>query len=98
MKSKFSDNYNIHFSSVRQIDIISKNLSQGNVVTNTLNKLKLGYSDIYIFGDSENDLSMLNLSKNAFDMENSRIENKNEYNIVLSKDEDGFAKIIKKIM
>lgn len=98
-KSKFSKNFDIQFSGIRRIDIISKNISKGKVLKKILNELKIEENEIYIFGDSENDISMLELSENSYIMENSKIDNyNNQFYIAPSNNNDGVAKIINTLL
>ncbi|MFL8952179.1 Cof-type HAD-IIB family hydrolase [Helcococcus kunzii] len=98
-KSKFSKNFDIQFSGLRQIDIISKNISKGKALKKILNELKIEDNEIYIFGDSENDISMLELSENSYIMENSKIDNyNNQFYIAPSNNNDGVAKIINTLL
>lgn len=94
--SIFSSKYEIKFSGHRQLDIIPKNISKGKALTNVLEEIDASIDEVYIFGDSENDISMLNLSNNSYVMENSKIKDKeNYYNLTSSNDNNGVANIIK---
>lgn len=95
INSERFNEYNIQFSGQRQVDITSKNISKGKAVQYILEQIKPDNTNVYIFGDNENDFSMLNLSENSYIMENSKLNNKdNKYDIAPSNDDDGVAKII----
>lgn len=96
-KNKVFDNFELIFSANRQIDIININYSKGSALKYLLNKYNLANKKIYIFGDSENDISMLNLSENSYLMDNSKIKS-SKFKRTLSNNDDGVAKIIQKII
>ena len=79
------------------IDITLKNVSKGNAVKILANYYNLSLDNIAVFGDNDNDISMLNVTKNSFAMGNATEEVKNIANFVIdSNNEDGVAKAIKK--
>ena len=79
------------------IDITLKNVSKGNAVKIFTNYYNLSLDNIAVFGDNDNDISMLNVTKNSFAMGNATEEVKNIANFVIdSNNEDGVAKAIKK--
>lgn len=97
--SNLKNDFNIVFSCQTQIDVVPNGISKGIAVKYLINKLDIDYNNIYIFGDSENDLSMLSLSKNSFLMGNA---NNNlqilNYNLIKSNDDNGVSNIIKNII
>ena len=79
------------------IDITLKNVSKGNAVKILANYYNLSLDNIAVFGDNDNDISMLNVTKNSFAMGNATEEVKNIASFVIdSNNEDGVAKAIKK--
>ena len=79
------------------IDITLKNVNKGNAVKILANYYNLSLDNIAVFGDNDNDISMLNVTKNSFAMGNATEEVKNIANFVIdSNNEDGVTKAIKK--
>lgn len=92
---ELSHTFEVAYSGHRQLDINNKGLNKGKSVARLLDELKVDSDDVYIFGDGENDLTMLNLSDNSYLMGNaSQSLKKESYLVIASNDEDGVAKII----
>lgn len=84
------DNMNITFSKPFFLEIMNKNVSKGYAITFLANKLNIDKSEIIAFGDSYNDISMLEASGTSVAMENGVLDVKNicDY-ITTSNNEDG---------
>lgn len=99
VNSSFSKEYDLVFASPRQLDLIPKHISKGEGIGRILEDIKVDRNKIYIFGDSENDLSMMSLSRNAYAMGNADQELLDHVDLLtLSNDEDGVAYIAKTLL
>lgn len=69
VKSKILDKYGDHVEAYRNqcfIDIVPKGCSKGNGLMMILEGEKVSTEDIYTVGDSFNDVSMFNITKNSY--------------------------------
>ncbi|NUU98746.1 hypothetical protein XO12_01090 [Marinitoga sp. 1154] len=99
MVSKYSKNLNIVRSFNIYLDFLSKNSSKGAALKKLSKIYDFDISKAYIFGDSENDISMLSLSKNSYAMGNASNHVKDAANhIAPSNNEEGVAIVLKKIL
>ncbi|OQY10994.1 MAG: hypothetical protein B6I29_00095 [Marinitoga sp. 4572_148] len=99
MISKYNNKLNIVRSFSIYLDFLNKDSSKGIALKKLSQIYNFDISKTYIFGDSENDVSMLQLSKNSYAMENANEHVKNAAkNITLSNDEEGVAIVIEKIL
>jgi Cof subfamily protein (haloacid dehalogenase superfamily) len=102
-QSKMTLMYNNKLNIVRSfniyLDFLNKDTSKGNALKKISQMYNLDLKNAYIFGDSENDISMLILSKNSYAMGNAANHVKEfAKNIALSSDEEGVAIVIEKIL
>ena len=65
LNEKF-DNIEVFDANNRWIDISNKNGNKGQAVKFVLDKFKINELPLYVFGDGENDISMLKLTKNNY--------------------------------
>lgn len=102
LQKKFP-NYNINRVSPYTCDITNATATKGNAIKRLTNVFSIGLKNVAVFGDSENDISMLNEARingglavavgNAMDLV------KDNANFVTSPVyEDGFAKAVDKIL
>jgi hypothetical protein len=81
------------------LDFIPYGVSKGNSLKIISKMYNLDPNTLYVFGDSENDIDMLELTKNSFAMGNATEDVKKVANYLLqSNDEDGVAYAIEKIL
>ncbi|SHE67961.1 hypothetical protein SAMN02745164_00922 [Marinitoga hydrogenitolerans DSM 16785] len=99
MVSKYNNKLNIVRSFNIYLDFLNKDSSKGIALKKLSEIYDFDLSKAYIFGDSENDISMLKLSKNSYAMKNASEHVKSEAkNIAPSNDEEGVAIVIEKIL
>ncbi|GAB6189982.1 Cof-type HAD-IIB family hydrolase [Marinitoga arctica] len=99
MISKFDHKLNIVRSFDIYLDFLNKDSSKGNALKKLSQIYNFDLSEAYIFGDSENDISMLSLTKNSYAMNNASEKVKSiTKNIAPSNDEEGVAIVIEKIL
>ncbi|WGS64590.1 HAD family hydrolase [Marinitoga aeolica] len=99
MISKYDHKLNIVRSFNIYLDFLNKDTSKGNALKRIAQLYDLDLENAYIFGDSENDISMLVLSKNSYAMNNASEKVKcAAKNIAPSNDEEGVAIVIEKIL
>ncbi|MCQ2789204.1 MAG: Cof-type HAD-IIB family hydrolase [bacterium] len=94
LKEKFP-NYSIVNSSPTFIDFLSKETSKGNAIKYITSKLNIPLRQVAVFGDSENDISMLSLVASqgglAVAVDNAQQSVKDNSNYITdSVDNDGF--------
>ena len=65
------DAYELVFSDERKLEITKKGISKGNALDALLEKLGLSNEEVAVFGDSENDISMLAGRPYSFAMDNA---------------------------
>lgn len=81
------------------VDIISKDVNKGTAMAYLLDKWKLDSNQMLVFGDSNNDLEMLELTDNSYAMLNANEEVKRVANFVTSSNDDnGVLKVIEKFI
>lgn len=102
MKEKFP-NYHVDISADCYCDITKMSATKGNAVEKLAKILKIGLQDAAIFGDAENDITMLNLVKKsgglAIAVGNAMDSVKRSANYITAPaTEGGFAKGIDKIL
>lgn len=66
------------------IDITNKGNSKGNAIKHLCMKEKIAFEDIYVIGDSYNDISMFEITKNSFVMQDADKYVKSKANYVVS--------------
>lgn len=96
IKMKFSDRYWCGRTMPFWLEIMPKHTNKGNALNMLLDTLKVDKKDVYVFGDGENDLSMLALGHsiamgNALDTVKAQCEFVTDTN-----EEDGIANFIEK--
>lgn len=98
LQSGLFDQYNFIFSAERQVDVVPKEVSKGKTLEYLLEKEGLKGEDLYVFGDSENDISMLELGNYAYIVSNadSKVVDQG-FEMIGSNDQDALAKIVEKI-
>jgi hypothetical protein len=65
------DDYELVFSDERKLEITKKGINKGNALDTLLAKLGISNEEVAVFGDSENDLSMLTGRRYSFAMANA---------------------------
>ncbi len=81
------------------IEITSKKATKGNALADILMKFGIAEDEVLVFGDSENDLSMLNYPK-AYAMANADAMIKQKATCILpyTNAEDGIAKFVEEVV
>ncbi len=81
LKDKFSDKYELVSSDIDNIDVVLKGRSKGKGIETLSSYYNIPIENIGVIGDSENDISMFNYSKNRFAMKNGieSLKNKADY-------------------
>jgi len=98
-EKEFQDEFNLMKSWDTYLDFIPFGVSKGNSLKIISKMYNLDTDTLYVFGDSENDLDMLELTKNSFAMGNATEDVKKVANYLIpSNDEDGVAYAIEKIL
>ncbi|MFC6291446.1 hypothetical protein BHU61_04535 [Macrococcus epidermidis] len=87
------------YSGFNCIDIIHKGTNKAVAIKKVLNILVANMQDLYVFGDSDNDIEMLKLTKNSFAMANGndKVKSIAKYEIP-SNDENGVLITMEKIL
>lgn len=94
-KVLFDKNPNWTGKETAYIDINSPNVSKGEAVKILCDKLNLDLKDVICIGDSQNDISMLEIAGKSVVMGNAKNEIKKYADfIALSNDEDGVARFL----
>ncbi len=76
MKEELSVNYDLIFHSTKVFEIIPKGFSKASGIQKICEYLKIRREDTYAFGDSSNDLEMLQYAGYGISMGNGTIEAK----------------------
>lgn len=97
---KIIDSFTFNRTTPRWLEISPKGVSKGNNLKTLAEELNIGLDEIMVFGDGENDLSMLTLVENSVCMINGMdsVKAKTKYISDYSNDEDGVAKFVRKMM
>ncbi|KAF2955368.1 HAD family hydrolase [Marinitoga sp. 38H-ov] len=99
MQVKYNNELNIVRSFNIYLDFLNKDSSKGIALKKLSNIYNFDLKNAYVFGDSENDISMLSLSNNSYAMGNASNHVKESANYIApSTDEEGVASIIEKIL
>lgn len=100
-RSKIStvDNINISSSWINNIEAMGLDVSKGQAIKKLAKKLNIELDEVVAIGDSENDLSMLDIAGLSIGMENGAdiIKARADY-ITDTNDNDGVAKAIEKFI
>ena len=98
-EKEFQGEFNLMKSWDTYLDFIPYDVSKGNSLKIISKMYNLDPNTLYVFGDSENDIDMLELTKNSFAMGNAKEDVKKVANYLIpSNDEDGVAYAIEKIL
>ncbi len=98
LSTKFNNYLNVIMSFHSFLDIIPKNTSKGLALEKLSEIYKFDLKNAHIFGDSENDISMLEKTNNSYAMGNASENVKKVAKfIVPSNDEEGVAYAVEKI-
>lgn len=79
---KFSDEIEVHHN-INNLDITPKNCSKGHAIKQLAELYNVDYDDVYVIGDSYNDISMLEATLNAFSFNRSPDEVKKHANYLV---------------
>lgn len=82
----YSKQFNIEFSSGNYTDILPKGISKGNALKKALQNF--AFNDIYVIGDSINDLSMIFNSNKLVAVENAVYEVKKQASMTIASNKD----------
>lgn len=91
--------YEFVFSDERKLEITKKGVNKGVALDQLLNKLKISHDEVVVFGDSENDISMLANKPYSFAMANAlpKAKSYSTYE-TFSNDENGVYHGLRKLM
>lgn len=99
LKNEFSSKLNITKSIEDCIDIMSKNVSKGNALSDLSRKLGIHEEEVAAVGDGDNDLEMIRFAGKSAAVANAEEELKeNADYITASNDNDGVAEFIEKFI
>ena len=95
LEEEFSEDFEFAYTSPRWMESMAKGISKGNSLISLANELNIELDEILVFGDGENDLSMLRVVKHSIAMENAMECVKQEVSeITESNDDAGVAKAV----
>lgn len=95
--SEFGDKYEFTITSKNNIDINVRNISKLNSIKEISLKENIPYSNVFVFGDSQNDMKALEYFNNSYAMKNALDEVKKiAKNIIGDNDSNDIAKIVLK--
>jgi Cof subfamily protein (haloacid dehalogenase superfamily) len=98
-EKKFEGKINIMRSFNTYLDFMPFGVSKGEALKILSKIYNFNVEEVYVFGDSQNDIDMLKISRNSFAMGNAQKEVKEVASYVIpSNDEDGVAFAIEKIL
>ncbi|HOB16532.1 MAG TPA: Cof-type HAD-IIB family hydrolase [Defluviitoga sp.] len=98
-EKKFEGRINIMKSFSSYLDFMPFGVSKGEALKILAEIYNFNVEEAYVFGDSQNDIDMLRISKNSFAMGNAEKEVKEAASYVIpSNDEDGVAYALEKIL
>lgn len=81
------------------IEIVPSNIDKANRLQEIMHKENINKDEVIVFGDSQNDIEMLEFIPNSYAMENATEEvKKHAHYIADSHDKNGVAKILKKLL
>lgn len=94
IKKEFKAHFEL-FPSSHSIEISPKGVNKGNALQYLINTTNLNNDDIYVVGDSSNDIPMFNLFENSFAMDSSDAFTKTKAKYTISKfcDLNNFTKL-----
>lgn len=93
------ENINISSSWWNNIEAMALDVSKGGALKRLIEMLNIEFKDVIAIGDSENDLSMLNIAGLSIAMANGSDEIKKKVDYITdSNDNDGVAKAIEKFV
>lgn len=92
IKEKFGNDFSTMYSEPYYFELMPKDVTKGDTLLEIASYLGIKKEDIYAFGDSYNDLSMIELAGNGVAMGNGVSEIKEAADFVtLSNEEDGIG-------
>ena len=95
LEKEFIDDFEFAYTSSRWMEAMAKGITKGNSLIELANELNIGLDEILVFGDGENDLSMLRVVKHSIAMANAMDVVKKEVSeITESNDDAGVAKAV----
>ncbi|WP_027120146.1 Cof-type HAD-IIB family hydrolase [[Mycoplasma] testudinis] len=74
ISQKYKTDIDCHISSETYLDISGKNISKLSAVLFIMKKIKVLSDDVYVFGDSQNDIPLFKYFKNSICMDNAHSE------------------------
>lgn len=81
------------------IDIVHRDVNKARAINVILDQLNVSTNDLYTFGDSDNDIEMLKMTKNAYAMANANEKVKQIAMFeTVSNDQDGVLKIMDEVL
>ena len=69
---------------VDMIDVIPQNASKANGILEVCKQLNISIDDVYVVGDSENDISMFNVTKNSYCIDHAEDKVKENASCIVS--------------
>lgn len=95
LRKKLGEEYEVLQLNPRWVEIMPKNVNKGRALSVLMMRYHLQKDEVLVFGDGENDLSMLEKVKYGYSMQNAlpQVYEKTEYHC-LSHDEDGVASTV----
>ncbi|WP_036456753.1 HAD-IIB family hydrolase [Mycoplasmopsis lipofaciens] len=88
-KNKLQNKYKVFLTNTIYTDINSLNTSKWNGLVELANYLKININEIYTFGDSGNDLEMIQNAYHGYCMENGTQDAKNVANHIIGNNNSG---------
>lgn len=97
MINKYGNEYNLYITSKYNVDINISGLSKLKGIKHIVNKENISFENVYIFGDSQNDIEGLKYYNNTFAMGNAFDEVKKSAKFVIEDNNtNAIAKIVNK--
>jgi len=92
------EEYSPKFTTARWLELSPKGVSKGNTLKRLCAKLNIDINDVMVFGDGENDLSMLEVVEESVCLLNGMdtVKAKTKYITEYDNDHDGLAKFVLK--
>ena len=94
---EYGDKYEFTITSKHNIDINAKNICKLNAIKEIVSLEDIKYENVYVFGDTQNDIKGLEYYKNTFAMENALPETKKAAKYTIGhNDTDTIAEVVLK--
>lgn len=87
LKKEFKNHFEL-FPNSHSIEISPKGVNKGNALQYLINTTKVSNDEVYVVGDSTNDISMFNIFKNSFVMDSADSFTKTKATNIISKISD----------